>query len=111
MPKRSLGWVPFTNQDIAIDIASVLMRGQELHRDLEPKLAQAQRRWCKRQVPTLNAKIANRCKDALHKYSRTVVNEAGAVFVGNVSPQWQIESRRAKVTLDMSWSTLRNLLR
>jgi IS605 OrfB family transposase len=57
------------------------------------------------------AKIANRRKDALHKYSRTVVNDTGAVFVGNVSPQWQIESGRAKATLDVSWSTLRNFLR
>jgi transposase len=32
-------------------------------------------------------------------------------IVGNVSPQWQIESKRATATLDMSWSTLRNLLR
>jgi hypothetical protein len=33
------------------------------------------------------------------------------VFVGNVSPQWQIASGKAKATLDMSWSTLRNLFR
>jgi putative transposase len=178
-PKRSLGWVPFTNQDIAIDGATVLLRGQAFHiwkhrdidgkiksgsfnqdargrwycnlvveverpaatnrqkivgidlgfttvamahnapdldqatfyRDLEPKLAEAQRRGRKRQIRTLHAKIANRRKDALHKYSRTVVDEAGAVFVGNVSPQWQIASGKAKATLDMSWSTLRNLLR
>jgi putative transposase len=178
-PKRSLGWVPFTNQDIAIDGATVLLRGQAFHiwkhrdidgkiksgsfnqdargrwycnlvveverpaatnrqkivgidlgfttvamahnapdldqatfyRDLEPKLAEAQRRGRKRQIRTLHAKIANRRKDTLHKYSRTVVDEAGAVFVGNVSPQWQIASGKAKATLDMSWSTLRNLLR
>jgi IS605 OrfB family transposase len=66
------------------------------------------RKW---QARTLHAKIANRRKDALHKYSRTVVNDTGAVFVGNVSPPWQIESERAKATLDISWSTLRNLLR
>ena len=81
------------------------------YRDLEPKLAEAQRRGRHRQAKTLHAKIANRRKDALHKYSRTVVNDAGAVFVGSVSPYWQIKSGKAKATLDMSWTMLRNLLK
>jgi putative transposase len=38
-------------------------------------------------------------------------HDAGAVFVGNVSAWWQINSGKAKGTLDMSWSTLRNLLK
>jgi hypothetical protein len=41
-PKRSLGWVPFTNQDIAIDGATVVLRGQRFciwkHRDIYGKL-------------------------------------------------------------------------
>lgn len=176
--KRSLGWVPFTNQDVAVEGSLVFLRGQRLrlwkhrdiegkiksgsfsqdargrwycnlvceieqperinrskivgidlgfktvaagfnapdleqatfYRDLEPKLARAQRRGWKRQVRTLHAKIANRRKDALHKYSRAVVDDAGAVFVGNVSASWQIKSGKAKATLDMSWAMLRNLL-
>jgi transposase len=40
------------------------------YRNLEPKLAGARRRGRKRQVRTIYAKIANRRKDALHKFSR-----------------------------------------
>lgn len=81
------------------------------YRDLEPKLAEAQRRRRKRQVRSIHAKIGNRRKDFLHKYSRTVINSAGAVFVGNISSQWQIRSGKAKATLDMSWSMLRGFLK
>src|SRR3982075_2613869 len=151
--KRSLGWLPFTNQDIALEGSIALLRGQKFrlwkrrdierpapvnrnrvvgidlgftsvatahnapdleqarfYHELEPKLAQAQRRRRKRLIKTIHAKIANRRKDALHKYSRAVVNDAGAVFVGNVSSSWQISSGRGKATHDVSWSMLRNFL-
>ena len=176
--RRSLGWVPFTNQDIVLSGNVVLLRGRKFrlwkHRDiqgkiksgnfshdvrgrwycnivceiqrpsatnrttvvgidlgfktaataynapnleqsifyrgLESKPAEAQRRGRKRQVRSIHAKIANRRKDALHKYSRAVVDDAGAVFVGNVSASWQIKSGKAKAMLDMGWSMLRNLL-
>lgn len=178
-PKRSLGWVPFTNQDIKTTKRGVVeLRGQAFRiwqhrdiagrvksgnfsqdargrwycnlvceiepgdrtnrtkivgidlgfktvatahnapdleqatffRDLEPKLAEAQRKGRKRQARSIHAKIANRRKDALHKYSRSVVDDAGAVFVGNISSTWQIKSGKGKATLDVSWSMLRNLL-
>jgi IS605 OrfB family transposase len=80
------------------------------YRDLEPKLAEAQRKGRNRQVQSIHAKIKNRRKDALHKYSRAIVNDAGAVFVGNISSTWQVKSGKGKATLDMSWSMLRNLL-
>ena len=81
------------------------------YRDLEPKLAEAQRQGRARQVKSIHAKITNRRKDALHKYARAIVNDAGAIFVGNISSTWQVKSGRGKATLDMSWSTLRNLLK
>jgi IS605 OrfB family transposase len=176
-PRRSLGWIPFTNQDVEVDGSIALLRGRKIrlwkhreiegcfksgnfsqdargrwycnivcaverlttnrtrivgidlghktaakcsdgpelpqarfYRDLEDKLAEAQRRGRKRQVRTIHAKIANRRKDSLHKFSRAAVNRAGAVFVGNISSTWQIASGAAKATLDVSWSTLRNLL-
>ncbi|MPR13758.1 IS200/IS605 family element transposase accessory protein TnpB [Microvirga tunisiensis] len=80
------------------------------YRELEETLAEAQRRGRKCQVQTIHAKIANRRKDALHKFSRAVVDRAGAIFVGNISSTWQIASGNAKATLDVSWSMLRNFL-
>lgn len=78
--------------------------------DMEPKLAEAQRRGRKRQVKTIHAKIANRRKDALHKYSRQIVDQAGYIFIGNVSSSFAIASA-AKSALDVSWATLRNLVK
>lgn len=66
------------------------------YRDLEVRLGDAQRRGDKRAVKTIHARIKNRRKDSLHKYSRAVVDGAGGVFVGNISAYWQI-SRKGKI--------------
>ncbi|QRM32499.1 RNA-guided endonuclease TnpB family protein [Microvirga sp. VF16] len=177
-PRRSLGWIPFTNQDVEIIGSLAMFRGRKIrlwkhrevqgrfksgnfsqdargrwycnivceverqttnrthivgidlghktatkcsdgqellqarfYRDLEDKLAEAQRAGRKRQVQAIHAKIANRRKDTLHKFSRAVVNRSGAVFVGNISSTWQIASGAAKATHDVSWSMLRNFLK
>lgn len=178
--RRSLGWVPFTNQDIALEGAVALLRGKKFrlwkhrelegriksgsfsqdargrwycnlvceiertaapvnrtkvvgidlglrtaavahnapnleqarfYRDLEGKLAAAQRRGDKRRVRSIHAMIANRRKDALHKYSRAVIADAGAVFVGNVSSSWQTQLGNGKAVLDVSWASLKTMLR
>ena len=54
------------------------------YRDLESKLAVAQRARKKKRAKNIHAKIANRRKDALHKFSRQLVNCAGEIYVGNV---------------------------
>ncbi|MDH2313861.1 RNA-guided endonuclease InsQ/TnpB family protein [Methylobacterium brachiatum] len=177
-PKRALGWVPFTNQDIALDGSAALLRGQRFrlwlhravegqiksgnfsqdargrwycnfvcevprsqgsgrddigvdlglksvakcsdgteleqarfYRDLEPKLAEAQRKKRKRQVKSIHAKIANRRKDALHKFSRALVDRARKITVGDVSASAMTKTRMAKRVLDAGWSTLRGMLR
>jgi IS605 OrfB family transposase len=176
--RRSLGWVPFTNQDIRLQDAIVLMGGQRFrlwrhrpvegriksgnfsqdargrwhcnlvveveakplggtdevgidlglkatakcsdgvelaqatsYRDLEPRLAEAQRRRRKRQVRSIHAKIANRRKDALHKFSRELVNRSRKITVGNVSASKLAKTTMAKSVLDAGWSLLRGYLR
>jgi IS605 OrfB family transposase len=176
--RMSLGWVPFTNQDIALDGSTAVLRGQRFrlwqhrplegkiksgnfsqdargrwycnivcqietthlggmaelgvdlglksvatcsdgteleqacfYRDLEPKLAEAQRRKRKRQVRTIHAKIANRRKDSLHKFSRRLVNRSSRITVGNVSASKLAKTAMAKSVLDAGWSMLRGYLR
>ncbi len=176
--RRSLGWVPFTNQDITLNGSTAVLRGQRFrlwqhrpiegriksgnfsqdargrwycnivceievtslggaaeigidlglksvatcsdgtkleqasfYRDLEPNLAEAQRRGRKRQVKTIHAKIANRRKDSLHKFSRRQVNRSSRITVGNVSPSKLAKTRMAKSALDAGWSMLRGYLR
>jgi IS605 OrfB family transposase len=177
--RRSLGWIPFTNQDLILEGSAALLRGRKFrvwkhreiegriksgnfsqdargrwycnvvceiekpkatnrtkvvgidlglktaavasdgrtieqsrfYRDQEARLAEAQRQGRKRLVKTIHAKIANRRKDALHKYSRAVVDDAGAVFIGDVSPTWQAAVGNGKAVLDVGWSALRTMLR
>ena len=176
--RRALGWVPFTNQDIALDGAVARLRGAPFrlwlhrpvegriksgnfsqdargrwycnlvcevertcgagkaevgvdlglksvakcsdgtgleqaafYRDLEPKLADAQRKKRRRRVRSIHAKIANRRKDSLHKFSRALVNRARKITVGNVSASAMTKTRMAKSVLDAGWSVLRGMLR
>jgi putative transposase len=81
------------------------------YRDLEPKLAEAQRRKRKRRVKTIHAKIANRRKDSLHKFSPKRVNRSRRITVGTVSASKAAKTNMAKSVLDAGWSMLRGFLR
>lgn len=80
------------------------------HRALEQKLGIAQRANNKNRVKAINAKIKNRRQDALHKYSRKLVNENAAIFVGNVSSQAMVKTKKAKSALDAGWGLLKTML-
>ncbi|MDY7218816.1 transposase [Denitrificimonas sp. JX-1] len=80
------------------------------YRGLEEKLAIAQRSRNKTQVKTIHAKIANRRKDALHKFSRTLVNRCGEIYVGNVSSLKLVKTTMAKSVLDAGWGQLKTML-
>ena len=80
------------------------------YRGLEEKLAIAQRARNKTQVKTIYAKIANRRKDALHKFSRKLVNRCGEIYVGNVSSLKLVKTTMAKSVLDAGWGQLKTML-
>lgn len=80
------------------------------YRDQEQKLAVAQRARNKRRVKAIHAKIANRRKDALHKFSRRLVNENALIVVGNVSPKQLSKTRMAKSVHDAGWAMLKTML-
>ncbi len=82
----------------------------QFYRDLESKLAAAQRAGKKKRVRALHAKIANRRTDFLHKYSTTLVRKHRAIFVGNVNASALAQTRAAKSVLDAGWSTFRTML-
>ncbi|WP_231692777.1 transposase [Thiopseudomonas alkaliphila] len=81
------------------------------YRGLEEKLAIAQRARNKTQVKTIHAKIANRRKDTLHKFSRTLVNRCGEIYVGNVSSLKLVKTKMAKSVLDAGWGQLKTMLK
>lgn len=55
------------------------------YRDSEQKIAQAQRRGHKRQAKRLHRKAARRRADALHKFSRRIVDQYQTIVIGDVS--------------------------
>ena len=97
--------------DLGLATTATCSDGTELeagrfYRGLESKLAIAQRANNK----TLHAKIANRRKDALHKFSRKLVNRCGLIVVGNVSSLKLVKTKMAKSVLDAGWGQLKTML-
>ncbi len=80
------------------------------YRKLERKLGTAQRAKNKRRIKAIHAKIRNRRQDSLHKYSRKLVNENAAIFVGNVSSLKLVKTKMAKSVLDAGWGILKTML-
>ena len=86
------------------------LEASRFYRHLEPKLAVAQRAHHKKRVKTIHAKIANRRKDALHKFSTQLVNRCGLIVVGNVSSLTLVKTKMAKSVLDAGWGQLKTML-
>ncbi len=79
-------------------------------RGLAARIAQAQRRGHRRQAKRLHRKAARRRADALHKFSRKMVNQYETIFIGDVSSQKLVKTRMAKSVLDSGWSMLKRML-
>nr|WP_286198445.1 transposase [Salinisphaera sp. G21_0] len=102
--RRSLGC-----KESATDSNGNGVTGRE-YRMLEQKSGIAQRANNKQRAKAIHAKIKNRRQDALHKYSRKLVNENAAIFVGNVSSQAMVKTKKAKSVLDAGWGLLKTML-
>ena len=90
----------------ASDSNGTMIIGRQ-YRRLKAKLGIAQRAKKKNRTRAIHAKIKNRRQDGLHKYSRKLVNESAAIFVGNVSSKGLVKTKMAKSVLDAGWSTLK----
>ena len=74
------------------------------------KLAMAQRRAHKQQAKRLHRRAANARRNALHQFSRRIVDRYQTIFVGDVSSHKLVRTRMAKCVLDAGWRMLRNFL-
>lgn len=97
-------------KDLATFSTGEKVEAPRFYRDLESKLAVAQRARKKDRTRAIHAKIANRRKDFLHKLSSRLVKTNGAIFVGNVNASKLAKTKMAKSVLDAGWSALRTLL-
>lgn len=80
------------------------------YRELERKLGVAQRGGNRKQVKTLHAKIKNRRKDVIHKFTSVIAKSHGFIVVGNVSSSKLAKTRMAKSVLDAGWFMLKTQL-
>lgn len=110
LPSAALG-VDLGLKSFVSDSDGNKVEAQRFYRNLEPKIASAQRAGKKARTRALHAKVANRRKDFLHKLSTDQVRRHCAIFVGDVSASGLAKTTMAKSVLDAGWSTYRTMLR
>jgi putative transposase len=108
-PEESVG-IDLGLKDIAVTSDGERLEAGRFYRGLEARIAQAQRRGHRRQAKRLHRKAARRRADALHKFSRRMVNQYENIFVGDVSSQKLVKTRMAKSVLDSGWGMLKRML-
>lgn len=74
------------------------------------ELATAQRANKKKRVKAIHAKIKHCRVDAIHKFTTAMVENYGAIFVGNVSSKNLAKTKMAKSVLDAGWGMLKTQL-
>jgi putative transposase len=108
-PEESVG-IDLGLKDIAVTSDGERLEAGRFYRGLEARIAQAQRRGHRRHAKRLHRKAARRRADALHKFSRRMVNHYENIFVGDVSSQKLVKTRMAKSVLDSGWGMLKRML-
>jgi hypothetical protein len=101
--------------DLGVKETAVTSEGERLeggryYRSLECKIAHAQRRGHRRQAKRLHRKAARRRADALHKFTRRIVDQYDYIVVGNVSSASLAKTGMGKSILDSGWGMLKRML-
>ncbi len=100
--------------DLGMKTCATASDGQKIegrfYRALEIKLGIAQRAGKKRRVKAIHAKISNKRKDLLHKFSTDLAKANAAIFVGDVASTKLVKTKMAKSTLDAGWAMLKTML-
>ncbi len=118
--ERSVSYSPAPLEAVGIDLGlkdtATTSDGDRLlaghfYRGIERKIGQAQRRGHKRQAKRLHRKAARRRKDALHKFSRRIVEKYQQIIIGDVSSLKLAKTRMAKSVLDAGWGMLKAQLK
>lgn len=108
-PKEAVG-IDLGLKCIATTSDGQIFAEQRFFRNLEQRIAQAQRRGHKGHAKRLNRLVKNKRADALHKFSRNIVNNYQNIFIGDVSSSKLAKTRMAKSVNDAGWHLLKTQL-
>jgi putative transposase len=86
------------------------LQAAHFYRSIEQRIAQAQRRGHRRQAKRLHRRAARRRKDALHKFSKKLIDTYQTIVIGDVSSLKLAKTRMAKSVLDAGWGMLKTQL-
>jgi putative transposase len=106
---EELGGDPGLKASMTFSDGSVIENNHE-YRQLEEKLAKAQRAHKTRQARKINAKVKNKRRDHAHKKTTKIVKKAYILYVGNVSGRF-LQSTNGKSSSDAWTGYIRNLLK
>ncbi len=98
-------------KDVATCSDGIQLESKQFYRALESKLGKAQRANKKQRVKAIHAKIKNRRKDHIHKFTTALVEDNAAIFVGDVSSTKLAKTKMAKSVLDAGWGMLKDQLK
>jgi IS605 OrfB family transposase len=108
-PQEAVG-IDLGLKDIAVTSNGERLEAGRWTQGLAEKLARAQRRGHKRQAKRIHRRAARQRADALHKFSRKMVDQYQNIVVGDVSSLKLVKTRMAKAVLDSGWGMLRQML-
>jgi putative transposase len=97
-------------KDVATTSEGERLENERHYRNLEQSLIKAQRAKKKEKVKSIHAKIKNRRKDSLHKFSSKLVQESAAIYVGDIKSGALVKTKMAKSVLDAGWFMLKTML-
>jgi putative transposase len=108
-PKKEVG-IDLGLEHIATTSDGEKLLSRHFYRNIEKKIAAAQRRGHKRQAKRLHRTAARRRKEALHRFSTKLVKEYQNIVIGDVSSRKLTKTRMAKSVLDAGWGILKTQL-
>jgi len=103
-------WIDLGLGHIATTSDGDKLRAGRFYRNIEQKIAHAQRRAHKCQAKRLHRTAARRRKEALHRFSTKLVKEYQNIVIGDVSSRKLVKTRMAKSVLDAGWGILKTQL-
>ena len=108
-PQEAVG-IDLGLKEIAVTSDGARLVAGRWTQEYAQKLASAQRCGHQRQAKRIHRKAARCRADALHKFSREIVDKYQKIVVGDVSSLKLAKTRMAKSVLDSGWGMLRNFL-